>query len=623
MRSHVVFVCGTYLDLSDERGRVLDAIQRLQMQYSSMELFGARPESPLETCLAEVDKSDVMIIIAGNRYGSLVPDHEMSFSEAEYQEAYRLGKPCLVYIRRDLNGQPSPERDSGVEVRCLNAWKDTLRCRHTVWEFPDSNDLACQVVVDLGRWLASHENTQPSMSSANGRRPLALPCTAQFAIVFSQRFGDDERQLLHGLMTDNWGNIITIGDFRGSINFGGSQLTSAGDRDVFVAKFDREGKHIWSRRYGGHREQVGVGAGADASGAIVIACAFTGTLSFGGDPLVSKGRYNVAVAKVDSCGRHVWSRAFGDAQYHVPECIAVMASGNAVVAGRFQGALEFDGTALVSKSNQTDIFMAMFSPCGTLVWAKQIGGLFEQQTRAVAVSAEGVIALTGVFKGHIAIDDNILIQEKLDSYCGFLATFTQNGELLWCKRVGEPHVEQGSVVAFDERNGDLLFSGFIRNALPRADAEKGSLCLFARYDSAGTLRWSKTFGPYVIADSLSIDTDGHILLAGHFQDTVDFGRGALVSAGGYDMFAAVFTADGVALWSEHFGDRRHQFLIKGAYEPDGTIVLGGSFHGTVDFGAGPLVASGYDGSEEGTEDVFLAIFKNDTQVTTILGGRGV
>jgi hypothetical protein len=37
-------------------------------------------------------------------------------------------------------------------------------------------------------------------------------------------------------------------------------------------------------------------------------------------------------------------------------------------------------------------------------------------------------------------------------------------------------------------------------------------------------------------------------------------------------------------------------------------VLAGSFHGTIDFGTGPLVATGYDGVSEGTEDVFLAIF---------------
>jgi len=40
-----------------------------------------------------------------------------------------------------------------------------------------------------------------------------------------------------------------------------------------------------------------------------------------------------------------------------------------------------------------------------------------------------------------------------------------------------------------------------------------------------------------------------------------------------------------------------------------SVVLAGSFHGTIDFGTGALVASGDDGTSEGTEDVFLAIFQ--------------
>jgi hypothetical protein len=36
-------------------------------------------------------------------------------------------------------------------------------------------------------------------------------------------------------------------------------------------------------------------------------------------------------------------------------------------------------------------------------------------------------------------------------------------------------------------------------------------------------------------------------------------------------------------------------LIKDTYGLDGSNVLAGSFHGTIDFGSGPLVVSGYDG----------------------------
>ena len=67
--STTVFVCGTYSDLSEERGVVLDAIQRLQLRHHSMEFFGARPERPIETCLSEVRESDIVVVIVGGRMG--------------------------------------------------------------------------------------------------------------------------------------------------------------------------------------------------------------------------------------------------------------------------------------------------------------------------------------------------------------------------------------------------------------------------------------------------------------------------------------------------------------------------------------------------------------------------
>ena len=135
------------------------------------------------------------------------------------------------------------------------------------------------------------------------------------------------------------------------------------------------------------------------------------------------------------------------------------------------------------------------------------------------------------------------------------------------------------------------------------------MCLLARYDPAGVLRWSRSFGTHASFSSISINPEGLILLTGSFEKTVDFGLGELVSAGGFDLFAAILTSDGYPLWAARYGDPRHQFLVRGTYGLDGSIVLAGSFHGTIDFGTGALTASGYDGFSEGSEDAFLVIFE--------------
>ncbi len=147
-----VFLCSTQADLGPEREAVLAAVRRLQLQHDAMEFFGAREGRPLETCLEEVRKSDILVVVVGHRYGTFVPGQKISYTESEYQEGHRLRKPCLIYIR----GDDVPVLPRHVErdpdgIRALERLKVTLRERHTCAPFEAPDDLAVGVVADLSR----------------------------------------------------------------------------------------------------------------------------------------------------------------------------------------------------------------------------------------------------------------------------------------------------------------------------------------------------------------------------------------------------------------------------------------------------------------------------------------
>ena len=141
-----VFVCSTFATSAMSAKGVLDAIRRVQHRHAAMEFFGAETAQPIETCLEQVRASNVLIVIVGHKYGSLVPGLGISFSEAEYEEGFRLEKPCLVYMRPD-NVPVLPEHvESNSRKRgLLKAWKGRLQSRHTAASFQDRHDLAVQV----------------------------------------------------------------------------------------------------------------------------------------------------------------------------------------------------------------------------------------------------------------------------------------------------------------------------------------------------------------------------------------------------------------------------------------------------------------------------------------------
>jgi hypothetical protein len=133
---------------------VLDAIRRVQSRHNAMEFFGARPGRPIDVCLDEVRKSDLLVVIVGLKYGSLPPGMEISYSQAEYEESVRLGKPCLVYLRdEDVAILPKFVEQDSDKIKLLKTWKDALNANHTVAKFESWPKLAVQVAADIGNVL--------------------------------------------------------------------------------------------------------------------------------------------------------------------------------------------------------------------------------------------------------------------------------------------------------------------------------------------------------------------------------------------------------------------------------------------------------------------------------------
>jgi hypothetical protein len=195
-----VFVCSTYSDLSAEREAVLDAIRRLQLQHDSMEFFGARAGQPIETCLAEVRRSNILVVIVGHRYGTMVPDSHVSFSEAEYAEGYRLKKPCLVYIRNDdVPVLPKHMERDPDKLKLLDAWKQTLQSRHTVAGFRDGNDLAVQVAADLSRTINELEEAARTREEARAQPERSVPDELAAIVFAALNTGVTEAALLSGV----------------------------------------------------------------------------------------------------------------------------------------------------------------------------------------------------------------------------------------------------------------------------------------------------------------------------------------------------------------------------------------------------------------------------------------
>jgi|HubBroStandDraft_6_1064221.scaffolds.fasta_scaffold4826061_1 hypothetical protein len=78
-------------------------------------------------------------------------------------------------------------------------------------------------------------------------------------------------------------------------------MQSAGGNDVFLAKFDPDGKPLWGERFGDSMDQEGMAVATTVDGSvydIVIVGNFDGSIDLGKGPLTSQGGSDFFVAKL-------------------------------------------------------------------------------------------------------------------------------------------------------------------------------------------------------------------------------------------------------------------------------------------------------------------------------------
>jgi hypothetical protein len=63
--------------------------------------------------------------------------------------------------------------------------------------------------------------------------------------LWSKSFGNAGFDVATATAIDSAGNVVVTGYFQGTVDFGGGPLTTAGEDDIFVAKLDSSGNHLW------------------------------------------------------------------------------------------------------------------------------------------------------------------------------------------------------------------------------------------------------------------------------------------------------------------------------------------------------------------------------------------
>jgi hypothetical protein len=417
--------------------------------------------------------------------------------------------------------------------------------------------------------------------------------------VWARIFGSGSDQQATTIGVDAANNVFAAGYVIGSANFDGTLVSSAGNKDVFLAKLGPGGSVLWAKGgFGDAGIQEALGLAVDANGDVFVTGVFSGTISFGAPTalLTSAGLSDVFVAKFSALGAPLWSRRFGDALDQAGRAIAVDPSGDIIVTGDFAGSIDFDGGPLASVELK-DGFIAKLTSAGDHVWSMQFGNTGDDSALGVACSATGHVHVTGTFDEAIDFGgppltdggDNDTFVVKLDS----------GGGHVWSKAFGGLLDQGGASIAVDA-SGNVILSGAYEGSINFGGGvlpSFGGVDIFvAKLSAAGVHLWSHGFGGASedVGHTVAVDSAGNVVASGWFSGTVNFGEGPLASLGPNEIFLIKFTPAGALLWSRSFGDAGDQDVRAVTTDSTGHILLAGDVGGTTNFGTGPLISAGQD-----------------------------
>jgi hypothetical protein len=503
-----------------------------------------------------------------------------------------------------------------------------------------------------------------NLSSSGGYDVFLAKYDASGGLVWAKAMGGTNYEYGRSVAVDGSGNAVVTGYFEGTADFdpgsGEVNLTTVGNSDVFLAKYDASGGLVWAKAMGGGSFEQGQSVAVDGSGNVVVTGIFSGTADF--DPgsgtvnLSSDGgSYDVFLAKYDASGSFVWASAMGGAESETSKSVAVDGSGNAVVTGYFEGTADFDpgsGTVNLSSAGGYDVFLAKYDASGGLVWAKAMGGTGFDYGQSVALDGSGNAVVTGYFEGTADFDPgsgevNLTTVGNSDV---FLAKYDASGGLDWAKAMGGTDYEDGQSVSVDGSGNAVVTGNFSGTA--DFDPGSGTLNLTAEMQNGFMASYAASTGALlavaqlgglnmatdVIPQSVVLDGSGNQYVTGYFYGTADFDPGSgtvnLSSAGGSDVFLAKYDASGGLVWAKAMGGGSFEQGRSVAVDGSGNVVVTGIFYGTADFdpGSGTVNLSSAGGS-----DVFLAKYdatgglvwakaiggtKNDEGISVAVDGSG-
>lgn len=358
----------------------------------------------------------------------------------------------------------------------------------------------------------------------------------QTKIVWTKTFGGGKSDQIYWVEQTSDKGFILAGETK---SFG------AGDSDAWLIRLNKKGDTVWSRTYGGPRNDFAEGVIEMKDGGFVFA---GGTRSFGA------GNADVWIVRTNKYGDTLWTKTWGGAGDEWGEEIRLTLDGGFVIPGW-----------TTSSRGDYDAVLIKLDKDGNIQWSHVYGGPSLDAAKSVIPLLDGFM-IAGITRSFGAGDaDAWIIRTNL------------SGDTLWTKTYGGAKYDMPFCI-IQTADKNFAFTGRTHSF----GHSEGNSWLYI-INSQGDSLWTNTYGgkEYEVTTFVEQTFDKGFILCGI---TKSFG------AGEFDAYVVKTNKMGDTSWTKTFGGtkndysycikqiNRHEFVIAGttdsfgAGESDGWLI---------------------------------------------------
>jgi hypothetical protein len=361
--------------------------------------------------------------------------------------------------------------------------------------------------------------------------------SAKGNVIWSTYFGSQYSDIGNALVLDRKGSVLICGQTQNQsgIATSGTYQTSFGGGydDAFAAKFTSTGKLTWATYYGGSLYDYGYGIAADTSGNVYMVGGTTSDTGIAskGAYLTSQGGYfdDAFIVKFDATGKRLWGTYFGGSGTDDAYGVMTNDSGNVYVTGTTSSTgLATSGSYKSIKSKLDDVFLAKFSPTGSLNWSTYYGGDGEDRCNGIALSSAGNVLIAGSTGTTGLATSGVYQTSQAGGMDAFISEFSTSGNHNWTTYYGGDNDETNTGIATNGY-GNIFICGYTisKKGIASSGASQSIYGggyfdgYFAEFSSTGSGLWSTYFGGNNTEGNCVVAADdlGDVYLAGSTTST--------------------------------------------------------------------------------------------------------